>query len=87
MEVKVPVVIPDEDLIEAAKAVIQERGLSQLVEETGWINQTNARKYLGVSKATFYYWEKAGKIPFSMIDGIKRYSKKDLDAMMRKHRV
>lgn len=87
MEVKVPVVIPDEDLIEAAKAVIQERGLDQLVEETGWVNQKKARKFLDVSSATFYKWEKAGKIPFSMIDGIKRYSKKDLDDVLRKHRV
>ena len=51
------------------------------------MNQTNARKYLNVSKATFYRWEKAGKIPFSLIEGVKRYSKKELNQVMNEHRV
>ncbi|WP_410476889.1 helix-turn-helix domain-containing protein [Lactobacillus helsingborgensis] len=56
-------------------------------QDTVWMNQTNARKYLNVSKATFFRWEKAGKIPYSLIEGVKRYSKKELNQLMNEHRV
>ena len=29
----------------------------------------------------------AGKIPFSLIEGVKRYSKKELNQVMNEHRV
>lgn len=86
MEVNVPVVIPKEELTQAVEEIIQEHGLAQR-NEVEWLNAKNAAKYLGVCSKTFYQWLNAGKIPSSMIDGIKRYSKKDLDAMMKKHQV
>ncbi|RMC38147.1 DNA-binding protein [Lactobacillus sp. ESL0236] len=80
---------PEEAVDELAERVanlalikIKER----LPENNGWVNQTNARKFIGVSKGTFSKWEKEGKIPFSNFEGIKRYSKKDLDEVLRKYK-
>lgn len=52
----------------------------------GWYNATNAAKYLGVDRTTFYRWKKRYCIPFSMIDGVIRYGKKDLDKFMEEHK-
>lgn len=86
MEVKVPIKIPDDQLLEAIESIFKKYGLTEN-HDTGWMNQTKARKYLNVSKATFYRWEKAGKIPYSLIEGVKRYSKKELNQVMNEHRV
>lgn len=86
MEVKVPIKIPDDQLLEAIESIFKKYGLTEN-HDTGWMNQTKARKYLNVSKATFYRWEKAGKIPYSLIEWVKRYSKKELNQVMNEHRV
>ncbi|KJY56704.1 helix-turn-helix domain-containing protein [Lactobacillus melliventris] len=86
MEVKVPINIPDDQLLDAVESIFKKYGLTEK-QDTVWMNQTNARKYLNVSKATFYRWEKAGKIPYSLIEGVKRYSKKELNQLMNEHRV
>lgn len=51
----------------------------------GWYNATNAAKYLGVNRTTFYKWRKKYDIPFAMVDGVIRYGQKDLDKFMEKH--
>ena len=86
MEVKVPINIPDDQLLDAVESIFKKYGLTES-QDTSWMNQTNARKYLNISKATFYRWEKAGKIPYSLIEGVKRYSKKELNQVMNEHRV
>lgn len=83
MQVNVPVVIPKEQIAEVVEEIIQ----TKTKNETEWLNAKNAAKYLGVCSKTFYQWLNAGKIQFSMIDGVRRYSKKDLDNLMKKHRV
>lgn len=85
MEVKVPIKIPDDQLLDAIESIFKKYGLTEN-HDTGWMNQTKARKYLNVSKATFYRWEKAGKIPYSLIEGVKRYSKKELNQVMNEQR-
>lgn len=52
----------------------------------GWFNKTNAATYLGVSRPTLDQWIKNYKIPYSVIDGIKRFSKADLDDFMEEHK-
>ena len=49
------------------------------------MNATEARKYLGVSSSTFYQWVNKGSIPYSMIDGVRRYSKLELTKTMKKN--
>lgn len=83
MEVKVPVVIPQEELVNAVREVLAEKGIS-FQQENEWMNATDAMKYLGVSKRKFYEWLKKGLIPYSMIDGVKRYSKFELTKAMKK---
>lgn len=83
MEVKVPVVIPQEELVNAVREVLVEKGIS-FQQENEWMNATDAMKYLGVSKRKFYEWLKKGLIPYSMIDGVKRYSKLELTKAMKK---
>lgn len=83
MEVKVPVVIPQEEIVNAVREVLAERGIS-FQDENEWMNATDAMKYLGVSKRKFYEWLKKGLIPYSMMDGVKRYSKLELTKAMKK---
>lgn len=84
MEVNVPIVIPKKDLVDAVREVLAERGIS-FQEENEWMNATDAMKYLGVSKRKFYEWLKKGLIPYSMIDGVRRYSKLELTKTMKKN--
>ena len=49
-------------------------------------NKTKASVYLGISRTTFDVWLKKYQIPYTMIDGIRRYAKKDLDKFMEEHK-
>lgn len=51
----------------------------------GWFNKTNAAIYLGVSYPVLTKWIEKYEIPYSSIDGIKRFGKKDLDKFMKEH--
>lgn len=52
----------------------------------GWFNKTNAATYLGVSIPTFNAWLKKYQIPYTMIDGIIRFGKSDLDKFMEERK-
>ncbi|WP_279126595.1 helix-turn-helix domain-containing protein [Lactobacillus taiwanensis] len=52
----------------------------------GYFNKTKASVYLGISRTTFDVWLKKYQIPYTMIDGIRRYAKKDLDKFMEEHK-
>lgn len=52
----------------------------------GYFNKTKAAIYLGISRSTLDVWIKKYQIPYTMIDGIRRYAKKDLDEFMKEHR-
>ena len=52
----------------------------------GWFNKTDAAIYLDVSRPTLDQWIKNYKIPYSMIDGIRRFSRTDLDKFMEEHK-
>ncbi|WP_276804765.1 helix-turn-helix domain-containing protein [Lactobacillus hominis] len=52
----------------------------------GWFNKTNAATYLGVSIPTLNAWFKKYNIPYTSIDGIVRFAKKDLDNFMEGHK-
>lgn len=84
MKVKIIADIPHEELVKAVREVLQEEGIS-FKQENEWMNATEARKYLGVSSSTFYQWINKGRIPYSMIDGIKRYSKTELTKAMKRN--
>lgn len=83
MKVKIIAEIPHEELVKAVREVLAERGIS-FQQENEWMNATDAMKYLGVSKRKFYEWLKKGLIPYSMMDGVKRYSKLELTRAMKK---
>ena len=51
----------------------------------GYLKATEASKYLGVSRSTFYDWIKKHDIPTVEIDGVKRYSRQSLDDFMAKY--
>lgn len=55
-------------------------------QKYGWFNKTNAARYLGISIPTFNRWIKKYNIPYTSIDGVKRYGKEDLDNFMREHK-
>lgn len=84
MEAQVQVKIPKEDLVKAVREILAENGMS-FQQENEWMNATEARKYLGVSSYTFYQWINKGRIPYSMIDGVKRYSKTELSKAMKRN--
>ena len=48
--------------------------------------KSKASVYLGISRTTFDVWLKKYQIPYTMIDGIRRYAKKDLDKFMEEHK-
>ncbi len=52
----------------------------------GYFNKTKAAIYLGISRSTLDVWIKKYQIPYTMIDGIRRYAKTDLDEFMKEHR-
>lgn len=52
----------------------------------GWFNKTNAAIYLGVSYPVLTKWIEKYEIPYSSIDGIKRFGKEDLDKFMKEHK-
>lgn len=52
----------------------------------GYFNKTNTAVYLGISRGTLNAWLKKYHIPYTMVDGIRRFSKKDLDKFMEEHK-
>lgn len=84
MEAQVQVEIPKEDLAKAVREILAENGISFL-QESEWVNATDAMKYLGISRKKFYDCLNKGLIPYSMIDGVKRYSKTELTKAMKKN--
>lgn len=78
------------DLIQQAFRLIyqdaEERAPTKKNPMYGWYNATDAAKYLGIDRTTFYRWRKKYHIPFAMIDGVIRYGQKDLDKFMEEHK-
>lgn len=90
MEIQVPVKVPESELLKAVETFAAKNKLkfsTKEEKEHGWFNATDAAAYMGISKHIFYKWLNQGKITFSMIDGIKRYSKKELDRVLIDHEV
>ena len=52
----------------------------------GYFNKTNAAIYLGVSSPTFAKWIAKYNIPYTSVDGVRRFDKSDLDEFMKKHK-
>ena len=52
----------------------------------GYFNKTNAAIYLGVSNPTFAKWIAKYNIPYTSVDGVRRFDKCDLDEFMKKHK-
>lgn len=52
----------------------------------GWLNKTNAAKYLNISRTTFLSWRQKDYIPSAIVNGTERFYKADLDEYMKKHR-
>lgn len=58
--------------------------MQTIVKPRGWFNVTEAAYYLNISRPTFYKWSK--DIPHALVDGIRRWSKEDLDKFMNDHK-
>lgn len=49
----------------------------------GWMNMTEAAKYLGISRRTIYRWIDKGIIKvYEIGPGVKRIKKEDLDRIL-----
>lgn len=48
----------------------------------GAFNATQAAKYLGVGRTTFYNWRSQGLVRPKFINGVQRYLRKDLDRLL-----
>lgn len=46
-----------------------------------------AVEYANVDDATFSKWRNQGLVPVSVIDGVKRVKRDDIDELMAKHKV
>lgn len=77
--------IPTNEITQIIDRIVDER-LSTTNRDDRWLNKTNAAEYLDVSRPTLNKWIKKYQIPYSMIDGIRRYSKDDLDKFMEEHK-
>lgn len=77
--------IPTNEITQIIDRIVDER-LSTTTRDDRWLNKTNAAEYLDVSRPTLNKWIKKYQIPYSMIDGIRRYSKDDLDKFMEEHK-
>lgn len=48
-----------------------------------WLTMTDAAKYLGVSRRTFYRWKEKGIVKvYTLGPGIKRVKREDLDRLL-----
>lgn len=83
---KMQLTIDDGLLEQSVKKVMLQHNFFQTKRGNRWFNKTNAAKYLNVSIPTFNLWLKKYQIPFSTIDGIHRFSGKDLDQFMENHK-
>lgn len=52
----------------------------------GYFNKKNAAIYLGVSFPTLAKWVTKYNIPYTSVDGVRRFDKSDLDEFMKKHK-
>lgn len=83
--VKVIVDIPSSDL---KKAIIEEvENDPEFVnsKKDYWLNGKEAADYLRMSEPRFYKFRNKGVIPFTEIDGVKRYYTKSIDEAMLEH--
>ena len=46
-----------------------------------FFNKTNAAIYLGISAPTLDKWIKEYRLPFISVDGVRRFTKEDLDKL------
>lgn len=49
-----------------------------------YLSAVDAAKVLGLSPGTLRRWAREGRIPTVMIDGQRRFRRRDLDAVTRK---
>lgn len=53
------------------------------IEIGHWLNGKEAAEHLGMSEPLFYKLRNKGVIPFTEIDGVKRYYSKSIDDAMK----
>lgn len=78
--------IDDQQLEQSVTEIMAKHNYFQPKANNRWLNKTNAAKYLNVSIPTFNAWLRKYGIPYSMVEGIRRFSKQDLDSFMERYR-
>jgi hypothetical protein len=80
----VPVTLPSPERIEE---LIREGAREAAAAHFVWLTITEAATHMNCPKRTFERKKKSLKIPISIIDGVKRIARQDLDAIMIAHTV
>ena len=55
--------------------------------EKRYLKVQEAPEYLNISEDTFTKWRKAGLVTPIVIEGVKRFDRYDLDAVMANHKI
>lgn len=73
------------EMFTKALAVVYEDAKSRVPKlknpKYAFFNKTNAAIYLGISAPTLDKWIKEYRLPFISVDGVRRFTKEDLDKL------
>jgi len=80
--VSVPIALPCAERIEE---IIREEARAVAERQLAWLTFDQAAAHMGISPRTFERKKKELGLPVSIIDGVKRVARADVDALMRAH--